>query len=103
MQPGTWAKIDTAERNPEDKIKFDVNITQKVVILNPEPSERTGEDGGTYYQFEVEQDSKSKIIQTSAWTLLKELKKVNLKAGMVLEITKRLQKGKQFFEVREIK
>jgi len=102
MQIGTWDKIDTAERSPDDKLKFEVNITQKVVVTNPVPSERTGEDGGVYYQFEVQQDAKPKIIQTSAWTLLKELKKANLKVGMTLEITKRLVKGKQFFEVKTI-
>jgi len=99
MQPGTWDKIGTEDYKPEDKIKFEVNITQRVVITNPIPNERTGDDGGIYYVFEVQQDQKPKVIQTSAWTLLKELKKANLKAGMVLNITKKLQKGKQFFEV----
>ena len=102
MQIGTWDKIDTAD-NTSEKIKFDVNITQRVVIVNPQPIERTGEDGGVYYKFEVEQDKKAKVIQTSAWTLLKELKRANLKAGMVLDITKKLEKGKQFFVVTEVK
>ncbi len=103
MQMGTWDKMGTDDYQPEDKIKFEVNIPQKVVVINHVPKERTGEDGGVYYVFEVQQDSKAKIIQTSAWTLLKELKKIGLKAGMVLEITKKLLKGKQFFEVKEIK
>ena len=80
-----------------------MNLTQRVVVLNPIPKELTGEDGGAFYVFNVEQDKTAKIIQTSAWTLLKELKKINLKAGQVLDITKRLAKGKQFFEVREVK
>jgi hypothetical protein len=100
MQSGTWDKIGTEDYKSEDKIKFDVNITQKVVVTNPIPKELTGDDGGIYYVFDVQQEQKPKIIQTSAWTLLKELKKANLKAGMVLEITKKLQKGKQFFEVK---
>jgi hypothetical protein len=100
MQPGTWDKMTTEDIKPDDKIKFEVNITQKVVIVNPQPKELTGEDGGIYYVFEVQQNAKPKIIQTSAWTLLKELKKANLKPGMVLEITKKLTKGKQFFEVK---
>lgn len=103
MPLGTWDKIDTAEYKSEDKIKFDVNLTQKVVIIKPVPQERTGNEGGVYYNFEVEQDKQKRIIQTSAWTLLRELKKVGLKAGMVLEITKKLVKGKQFFEVKEVK
>ena len=97
MQIGTWDRITTSDN--ADKIKFDVNIPQKVVIINPIPAERTGEDGGVYYEFEVEQDGKHKVIQTSAWTLLKELKKSEIKAGMILTITKKIAKGKQFFEV----
>lgn len=101
MQIGTWDRIATADNT--DKVKFDVNIAQRVIILNPAPAERTGDDGGVYYEFEVEQEKAKKVIQTSAWTLLKELKKLNLKAGMVLDITKKLEKGKQFFVVSEIK
>ena len=103
MPIGTWDKISTDDYKPEDKVKFEVNITQKVVVTNPIPNERTGEDGGAYYVFEVQHDGKPKIIQTSAWTLLKEFKKADLKAGMVLEITKKLVKGKQFFEVKVVK
>lgn len=100
MQIGTWDRITTAD---QDRVKFDVNITQRVIVTNPIPAERTGEDGGVYYEFEVEQDKKSKVIQTSAWTLLRELKKANLKAGMILDITKKIEKGKQFFVVVESK
>ena len=99
MQIGTWDKISTADNN--DRIKLEVNMTQRVVILNPIPAERTGEDGGVYYEFEVEQDKQKKIIQTSAWTLLRELKKANLRAGMIFDITKRIEKGKQFFVISE--
>lgn len=100
MQAGTWGRINTETR---EKVKFDVNITQRVVVLNPEPKESAGDQGGVYYTFEVEQDKKQKIIQTSAWTLLKELKSISLKPGMVLDITKKLVKGKQLFEVKEVK
>jgi len=103
MQSGTWGKMTTDKTEPSDKIKFEVNITQRVVVINPEPKECVGEDGGVFYVFTVEQDKKSKVISTSAWTLLKELKIANLKAGMVLDITKRLAKGKQYFEVKEVK
>ena len=64
--------------------------------------ERAGDEGGVYYNFKVEQDKKPKIIQTSAWTLIRELKKTKLKSGMVLDITKKLSKGKQYFEVKEV-
>jgi len=100
MPAGTWNRINTDTR---EKVKFEVNLTQRVVILNPEPKELAGDDGSVYYTFEVEQDKKSKIIQTSAWTLLKSLKMIGLKPGMVLDITKRLVKGKQQFEVHEVK
>lgn len=97
---GTWDKLGTEEYNSEDKVKFEVNITQPVKFLQFNPDERTGMDGGVYYQWKVNVDGKDKILQTSAWTLLKELKKANLKVGSILNITKRLVKGKQFFEVK---
>lgn len=100
MQPGTWDRINTETR---DKVKFDVNITQRVVVLNPIPKESVGDNGGVYYTFEIEQDKRQKVIQTSAWTLLKELKALNLKPGMTIDITKKLVKGKQLFEVKEVK
>ena len=103
MPLGAWDKMSNEDYKPDDKIKFEVNLTQRVVILNPIPKELTGADGGAFYVFNVEQDKNAKVIQTSAWTLLKELKKANLKAGMILDITKRLAKGKQFFEVKEVK
>ena len=100
MQVGTWGRIATEETKADDKVKFDVNITQSVKFLQSEPQERVGNDGGVFYQWDVEVDGARKVLQTSAWTLLKELKKVGIKQGSSLNITKRLQKGKQFFEVR---
>lgn len=100
MPLGTWDKIDTGEYSAEDKLKFEVNITQPVKFIQVIPEERTGMDGGVFYQWKVNVDGKDKILQTSAWTLLRELKKANLKEGSVLNITKRLVKGKQFFEVK---
>lgn len=100
IQAGTWDKMTTENYDNVEKIKFEVNIAQKVVVLNPVPKELSSDNGGVYYVFEVEQDGKKSIIQTSAWTLLRELKKAELKAGMILEITKKLEKGKQFFQVK---
>lgn len=99
MPLGTWDKIDTKEYKAEDKISFEVDIPQEVMVINPIPQERTGNEGGVYYNFEVQQNGTNKVIQTSAWTLLKGLKKANIKAGMVLEITKKDFKGQYFFEV----
>jgi len=103
MPLGTWERMSKEDYTQIDKVKFEVNLTQRVVIINPIPKELTGEDGGAFYIFDIEQDKKPKVIQTSAWTLLKELKKINLKAGTVLDITKKLAKGKQFFEIKEVK
>ena len=103
MQIGTWDRISTENLESKDKVKFEVNIPQKIVMISSKPKELTGEDGGVYYVFDVEQDKKPKIIQTSAWTLLKELKKLGPKPGMLLNITKKIKAGKQFFEVEEIK
>lgn len=100
IQAGTWDKMTTENYDNVEKIKFEVNIAQKVVVLNPVPKELSSDNGGVYYVFEVEQDGKKSIIQTSAWTLLRELKKAELKAGMILEIIKKLEKGKQFFQVK---
>ncbi len=100
MPLGTWDKIDTAEYTAEDKLKFEVNITQHIKFYQAKPEERAGMEGGVFYQWRVAVDGKDKILQTSAWTLLKELKKANLKDGSELNITKRLVKGKQFFEVK---
>lgn len=100
IQAGTWDKMTTENYDNVEKIKFEVNIAQKVVVLNPVPKELSSDNGGIYYVFDVEQDGKKSIIQTSAWTLLRELKKAELKAGMILEITKKLEKGKQFFQVK---
>lgn len=100
IQAGTWDKMTTENYDNVEKIKFEINIAQKVVVLNPVPKELPSDNGGVYYVFEVEQDGKKSIIQTSAWTLLRELKKAELKAGMILEITKKLEKGKQFFQVK---
>lgn len=46
MQIGAWDKMTTEDYDNVDKIKFEVNITQKVVVVNPVPKELTGEDGG---------------------------------------------------------
>jgi hypothetical protein len=100
IQAGTWDKMTTENYDNVEKIKFEVNIAQKVVVLNPVPKELSSDNGGVYYVFDVEQDGNKSIIQTSAWTLLRELKKAELKAGMILEITKKLEKGKQFFQVK---
>ena len=103
MLTGTWERINSENYDDKEKVKFEINITQRVVILNPNPKELIGEDGGAYYMFDIEQDKKPKVLQTSAWTLLKALKAANLREGMIIDITKRIKQGKQYFEVIEVK
>lgn len=100
---GLWGKLPTEDVERKPKVTFEVNITQKVVFMG-EPNEYPSRDDPTsvFYVFDVQQDSQDKIIMTSAWTLLHELKKLSPIQGKVAEITKRLVKGKQFFEVKQI-
>lgn len=101
---GLWDKLPTEDVERKPKISFDVNITQKVVFMS-EPKEYPSRDdpSSVFYVFDVQQDKTDRIIMTSAWTLLHELKKLSPLTGKVAEITKKLVKGKQFFEVKEVK
>lgn len=102
-EAGTWDKLPTEDIELRPKVTFEVNITQKVSFVADAPRELPGQDGGVFYVFDVTHDKQEKGIVTSAWTLLHELKKLSPLKGKVAEITKRLVKGKQFFEVKEIK
>ena len=101
---GTWANMTSEVVEKKAKINFDVNITQRVAFMG-EPKEYPNKDDPTtvFYVFDVKQGNDDKIIMTSAWTLLHELKKLSPLTGKVADITKRLVKGKQFFEVKEVK
>jgi hypothetical protein len=99
MPLGTWANLSsTDERKP--KIDFKVDVTAKVKFLTNDPKEFPG-DEGAYYIFDVEFEEEQMIIMTSAWTLLKELKKLSPLKNKTVLITKRTNKGKQSFEVEE--
>lgn len=95
---GTWDKLSTEVLDKKPKVTFEVNITQRVTFTENEPKELNG-DTGAYYMFYVEQNKEAKVIQTSAWTLLRHLKILSPLKGKTLDITKRLVKGKQEFEV----
>jgi hypothetical protein len=101
---GLWAKLPTENVERKPKITFDVNITQKVVFM-AEPKEYPSmeDPANVFYVLDVQQDKMDKVITTSSWTLLRELKMMSPLTGKVAEITKRLAKGKQFFEVKEVK
>ena len=103
-QKGLWETLPTEDVEKKPKVTFDVNITQKVVFIG-EPKEYPSRDdpNSVFYVFDVQQDKADKVISTSAWTLLHELKKLSPLNGKQAEITKKLLKGKQFFEVKEVK
>lgn len=101
-QKGLWDSLPTEDIEKKPKVQFDVNKTKRVVFL-AEPKEYPSRDdpNSVYYSFDVEEDKQNKVIQTSAWTLLHELKKLSPLTGKVADITKKLEKGKQFFKVVE--
>ena len=97
---GTWANLGN-----DNKISFDVNVPQTVTFLTDEPIEVQSkiDENEVYYRFPVYFNDKESKIDTSAWTLLIELKKLVPLTGKNVQITKRLEKGKQKFVVTEIK
>jgi hypothetical protein len=101
---GTWDKLEATEQNKE-KIKFEINIPRTVVFMNNVPQEHTGEDGGVYYTFEVQEGAVDKIINTSAWSLLRGIKGLSLDGnfiGIAVKITKVMVKKKQQFIVEKV-
>jgi len=101
---GLWDSLPTDDIERKPKIDFEVNITKKIVFVG-EPKEYPSRDNpdSVFYVFDVQEDKTDKVIMTSAWTLLHELKKIAPLNGKVVEITKKLEKGKQFFKVVEVK
>ena len=95
---GTWDRLGSSQ-DQTTNVTFDVNVSQTVTFIGDEPEERTSSDSGVYYVFKVQQDGEDKIIQTSAWTLLSALKGIAPLNGKTVTITKKLDKGKQHFEV----
>jgi hypothetical protein len=96
---GTWDKLPAEEIERKPKVVFDVNIPVKVKFTDNEPREYQG-DNGAYYVFEVVTNGETKVIMTSAWTLLRALKTISPLKDKEVTITKKLVKGKQGFEVK---
>lgn len=99
---GTWANMTDAKARPP-KVTFELDKTQNVVFVNSEPREGVADDGSAYYTFDVMHNEVQTVIQTSAWTLLGELAKHHPLEGKKLSITKKMEKGKQYFVVIENK
>jgi len=102
LTAGTWATLKTGDFDKKPKVSFEVNIPVIVQFKEDEPIEMVGQDGGVYYMFEVIVNGQDTIIQTSAWTLLRALKALVPLKGKKVTITKKLEKGKQHFEVIEV-
>lgn len=101
-QEGLWDKLPTEERELMPKVLFDINIPKTLIFIT-EPREMKG-DSGVYYQFDVIDplDNTNKIIQTSAWTLLRGLKLCSPLENTRVTIVKRINAGKQSFEVTKL-
>lgn len=98
---GTWDKLPTEEVERKPKVTFDVNIPVELSFKEDNPREYNG-DNGAYYVFDVLIGTEDKVIMTSAWTLLRSLKTLTPLKGKKVRITKKLEKGKQNFEVVQI-
>jgi len=101
LTAGTWANMLTEEAEKKDKVEFEINKPQVVIMKCSKPREIQW-DTGVFYVFDVEHEEKDKAIVTSAWTLLKGLKNQEPFEGIVLEITKVMDKGKQTFKVEKV-
>ena len=99
---GTWNKLETEETEKKPKVEFELNKTVEALFKENEPREFNG-DNGAYYIFDVEENQEPKVIMTSAWTLLKALKKLSPLKEKTIAITKKMEKGKQHFEAVEKK
>jgi len=97
---GTWDKLSTEETENKPRVEFELNKSVEVVFLEDNPQEMSS-DTGAYYIFNIEEKKEAKIIMTSAWTLLKGLKRFSPLSGKILTITKKMDKGKQHFDVIE--
>lgn len=99
---GTWDKLPATEIERTPKIDFEVNIPVTVIFHANAPREYQG-DNGAYYVFDVSENGQNKAIITAAWTLLRALKILSPLQGKKITIVKKLVKGKQTFEVTEVK
>lgn len=98
---GTWDRLPINDDPLPPKVSFELNVSQVVEFTSNDPEEREG-DNGAYYTFPVVHNGNDTVIQTSAWTLLALLKKQTPLEGKTLKITKRMEKGRQFFTVEQV-
>lgn len=103
-QKGLWDSINTEASEMHEKVTFEVNVPHEVYfpVDFERPLEKVSQDGEPYLIFKVVEGDTDKVIMTSAFTLLRELKKLSPLTGKRVKITKKLQKGKQYFEVVQV-
>lgn len=100
LTQGTWAKLATEDVTRHPKLTFEVNIPVNVMFREEAPQEMPSQqDDGVYYMFNVVANGEERVIQTSAITLLLALKKLGNLKGKKVQIVKKINKGKQAFEV----
>ena len=100
---GTWDKLPTEETERKPKVTFDINVTKDLTFVS-EPNEFSG-DNGAYYIFDVidhTDNNTEKVVMTSSWTLLKGLKLYTPLNKVRLLVTKKMNQGKQSFEVNKV-
>ena len=103
-QTGAWNEIATEELERKDSIKWEkVGDAHTVKVKCENPREYQSKDGsGAFYVFDVEENNEEKVIMTSAWSLLKGLKKQEPLQDKELLIEKEMVNGKQFFKVTDL-
>ena len=86
-------------------IVFEINKPEQVTFLTDEPEEIPSQfaENEVYYRFNVKRiDGKESKIDSSAFTLLYELRKLAPLKDKTVQITKKLDKGKNYFSVVQI-
>jgi len=102
-QQGEWENMSTEEPERKEQVKWEkVGDSHDLVFLADNPHEfPSTEADGVFYVFDVEEENEERVILTSAWSLLRGLKKHMPLKGKRLVITKEMVKGKQMFVVTD--
>ena len=100
---GAWAEMDTTKRERKPQIKWaEAGGFHTVTFQEDEPFEFVKPDETSFYIFNVDEEGEDKVILTSAWSLLRGLKEHMPLKGKRLCITKKVEGGKQRYEVVDI-
>lgn len=100
-QKGFWDNMDT-ECSIRPNIRFEINVPVEVIMQSENPREIEYNDS-VFYVFDVICKNEELSIATSSWSLLKGLKKLEPIVDKRFRIVKKMIKGKQTFEVEELK